>query len=112
MAVARQSDGGGSCGIITEVAGSSAEPKLPGDHRQGSDRTDETGFLSPIWPGAYMGRYIGPVCRLCRREGLKLMLKGTRCETAKCAMDRKWASAPPGMHAWRRRKAGDYGVRF
>jgi len=59
-----------------------------------------------------MGRYIGPVCRLCRREGLKLMLKGARCETAKCAMERKWASAPPGMHAWRRRKAGDYGIRL
>ena len=40
------------------------------------------------------------------------MLKGARCETAKCAMERKWASAPPGMHAWRRRKAGDYGVRL
>src|SRR3989337_1416382 len=59
-----------------------------------------------------MGRYIGPVCRLCRREGLKLMLKGARCETAKCAMERKWASSPPGMHAWRRRKAGDYGIRL
>lgn len=59
-----------------------------------------------------MGRYIGPVCRVCRREGLKLMLKGTRCETAKCAMERKWSSAPPGMHAWRRRKAGDYGIRL
>ncbi len=40
------------------------------------------------------------------------MLKGTRCETAKCAMERKWSSAPPGMHAWRRRKSGDYGVRL
>lgn len=59
-----------------------------------------------------MGRYIGPVCRLCRREGLKLMLKGTRCETAKCAMERQWRSGPPGMHAWRRRKAGDYAVRL
>jgi small subunit ribosomal protein S4 len=59
-----------------------------------------------------MARYIGPVCRLCRREGLKLMLKGVRCETAKCAMERQWRSQPPGMHAWRRRKAGDYGVRL
>lgn len=59
-----------------------------------------------------MGRYIGPVCRLCRREGLKLMLKGARCETAKCAMERQWRSQPPGMHAWRRRKAGDYGIRL
>lgn len=59
-----------------------------------------------------MGRYIGPVCRLCRREGLKLMLKGTRCETAKCAMERQWRSNPPGMHAWRKRKSGNYGVRL
>lgn len=59
-----------------------------------------------------MGRYIGPVCRLCRREGLKLMLKGARCETAKCAMERQWRTQPPGMHAWRRRKSGDYGIRL
>lgn len=59
-----------------------------------------------------MSRYIGPVCRLCRREGLKLMLKGARCETAKCAMERQWRSNPPGMHSWRRRKSGDYAVRL
>ena len=59
-----------------------------------------------------MARYIGPVCRLCRREGLKLMLKGARCETAKCAMERQWRSMPPGMHAWRRRKSGDYAIRL
>lgn len=59
-----------------------------------------------------MGRYLGPVCRLCRREGVKLMLKGARCESAKCAMERQWRSNPPGMHSWRRRKAGDYGVRL
>ena len=59
-----------------------------------------------------MGRYIGPVCRLCRREGLKLMLKGVRCETAKCAMERQWRSKPPGMHTWRRRKTTDYAVRL
>ena len=59
-----------------------------------------------------MGRYIGAVCRLCRREGVKLMLKGVRCETAKCAMERSWSNSPPGMHAWRRRKASPYGVRL
>ncbi|MFQ5591686.1 MAG: 30S ribosomal protein S4 [Phycisphaerae bacterium] len=60
-----------------------------------------------------MGRYIGPVCRQCRREGVKLMLKGARCETAKCAMERQWRSRPPGMHTWRRRRAsGDYAVRL
>lgn len=40
------------------------------------------------------------------------MLKGARCETAKCAMEKQWRANPPGMHAWRRRKAGDYGVRL
>lgn len=59
-----------------------------------------------------MGRYLGPVCRLCRREGIKLMLKGVRCETAKCAMERQWANAPPGMHAWRRRSGTAYGIRL
>lgn len=60
-----------------------------------------------------MGRYLGPVCRLCRREGLKLMLKGARCETAKCAMERQWRNQPPGMHTWRRRrKVSNYGVRL
>ncbi len=60
-----------------------------------------------------MGRYIGPVCRLCRREEIKLMLKGERCETAKCAMERQWRNKPPGMHSWRRRrKAGTYGPRL
>lgn len=59
-----------------------------------------------------MSRYIGPVCRLCRREGIKLMLKGTRCETAKCAMERQWRSHAPGMHAWRRKKVGGYGMRL
>jgi len=40
------------------------------------------------------------------------MLKGVRCETAKCAMERQWRAKPPGMHSWRRRKTGDYGVRL
>lgn len=40
------------------------------------------------------------------------MLKGARCETAKCAMERQWRSNPPGMHSWRRRKSGDYAVRL
>ncbi len=59
-----------------------------------------------------MSRYIGPVCRLCRREGIKLMLKGTRCETAKCPMEKQWRSNPPGMHAWRRGKGSNYAVRL
>lgn len=43
-----------------------------------------------------MARYIGPVCRLCRRERTKLFLKGARCESSKCAMERK--PYPPGEH--------------
>ena len=59
-----------------------------------------------------MSRYIGPVCRLCRREGIKLMLKGVRCETAKCPMEKQWRSSPPGMHAWRRGKGSGYALRL
>ena len=55
-----------------------------------------------------MARYTGPVCRLCRRDGLKLFLKGTRCDTPKCAFERR--EAPPGMHSQRRGKLTDYGV--
>jgi small subunit ribosomal protein S4 len=54
-----------------------------------------------------MARYTGPVCRLCRRDGLKLFLKGTRCDTPKCAVERR--EAPPGMHL-RRGKLTDYGL--
>ena len=59
-----------------------------------------------------MGRYTGPSCRLCRREGIKLMLKGARCETAKCAMERQWRSYPPGQHNWRRGRSSEYGMRL
>jgi small subunit ribosomal protein S4 len=55
-----------------------------------------------------MARYTGPVCRLCRRDGLKLFLKGTRCDTPKCAIERR--ENPPGMHQQRRGKLTDYGV--
>ncbi|MFB3893375.1 MAG: 30S ribosomal protein S4 [Phycisphaerae bacterium] len=59
-----------------------------------------------------MGRYIGPKCRLCRREGIKLLLRGARCETAKCAMERQWRSYPPGVHNWRRGRGSEYGLRL
>src|SRR6056297_489379 len=59
-----------------------------------------------------MGRYTGPKCRRCRREGIKLMLKGSRCETAKCPMERQWRNFPPGMHNWRRRRPSEYGLRL
>jgi small subunit ribosomal protein S4 len=55
-----------------------------------------------------MARHTGPVCRLCRREGLKLFLKGTRCDTNKCAVERR--DAPPGSNQARRGKLTDYGV--
>jgi len=57
-----------------------------------------------------LGRETGPKCRQCRREGMKLMLKGPRCETAKCALNRR--DYPPGMHAWRRAKFSAYGTRL
>jgi small subunit ribosomal protein S4 len=59
-----------------------------------------------------MARLLPPACRYCRREGIKLMLKGVRCETAKCPMEREYRNSPPGMHQWRRTKVSDYGVRL
>lgn len=57
-----------------------------------------------------MARYTGPVCKLCRREGEKLFLKGSRCMTPKCAIERR--SYPPGQHGrekqFRRGRASDY----
>ncbi len=58
-----------------------------------------------------MGRYTGPSCRLCRREGMKLFLKGSRCSMAKCPIER--GRPAPGMHGQRRsRKPSDYGVQL
>ncbi len=59
-----------------------------------------------------MGRYLGPSCRRCRREGMKLMLKGGRCETAKCPIEKKQRNLAPGMHAWRRGRTSEYAVRL
>lgn len=59
-----------------------------------------------------MGRYLGSSCKHCRREGMKLMLKGSRCETAKCAVERRERHMAPGMHGWRRGRNSDYGVRL
>lgn len=59
-----------------------------------------------------MGRYTGPSCRLCRREGIKLMLKGARCDSAKCPLERQWRNTPPGMHSWRRRRGSEYAIRL
>ncbi len=54
-----------------------------------------------------MARYTGAVCRLCRREGLKLFLKGSRCFTDKCAIERR--NYPPGQHGLGRSKQSPYG---
>ncbi len=58
-----------------------------------------------------MARYTGPSCRICRREGTKLFLKGLRCSTDKCAFDKR--SYPSGQHGkGRRRKISDYGLQL
>ncbi|HSL33246.1 MAG TPA: 30S ribosomal protein S4 [Candidatus Limnocylindrales bacterium] len=57
-----------------------------------------------------MARYTASVCRLCRREGAKLYLKGTRCYTKKCSFERR--PSPPGQHGVRRRKVGEYGLQL
>ena len=55
-----------------------------------------------------MARYTGPVCRLCRRDGMKLFLKGSRCDTPKCGFERR--DTPPGASQFRRGKQTDYGL--
>lgn len=57
-----------------------------------------------------MARYLGPSCRLCRREGVKLYLKGERCYSDKCAVDKR--KTAPGQHGARRTKLSDYGVQL
>ncbi len=57
-----------------------------------------------------MARTIDPVCRLCRREGMKLYLKGSRCDSPKCAIERR--NQAPGMHWQRRGKPSEYGLRL
>jgi len=57
-----------------------------------------------------MARYVDPVCRLCRREGLKLFLKGERCYTDKCAIERR--NYPPGEHGQARTKFSEYAIQL
>ena len=57
-----------------------------------------------------MARYTGPVCRLCRREGTKLFLKGERCLTGKCALDRR--NTAPGQHGAANKKMREYGLQM
>ena len=55
-----------------------------------------------------MARYTGPACKLCRREGKKLYLKGERCTSGKCAIDRR--NTAPGQHGAAKKKMGEYGI--
>ena len=57
-----------------------------------------------------MARYTGPACKLCRREGKKLYLKGERCTSGKCALDRR--STAPGQHGAAKKKLGEYGLQL
>ena len=57
-----------------------------------------------------MARYTGPSCRLCRREGMKLFLKGTKCYTPKCPVDKR--AFPPGQHGQIRVRLSDYGIQL
>lgn len=57
-----------------------------------------------------MARYTNPVCKLCRREGMKLFLKGDRCFTVKCAVEKR--NYPPGEHGQRRSKPSEYGLQL
>jgi small subunit ribosomal protein S4 len=57
-----------------------------------------------------VANYRGPVCRLCRREGVKLFLKGTRCMTEKCAIERR--SYPPGQHGQGRQRVSEYSAQL
>lgn len=57
-----------------------------------------------------MARYTGSACRICRREGTKLFLKGDRCYADKCGFERR--AYPPGQHGQRRGKTSDYGIQL
>jgi small subunit ribosomal protein S4 len=57
-----------------------------------------------------MARYNGPVSRLCRREGMKLFLKGSKCYSKKCPFEKR--ATPPGQHQMRRRKVSEFGVQL
>lgn len=59
-----------------------------------------------------MAKYSGAKCRQCRREGVKLFLKGERCFTAKCALEQKRRPYPPGEHGFGRHKTSEYGMQL
>ena len=76
----------------------------PGGHRDHGRDPHSPQRLPPTEAatGLAMSRYTDPVCRICRREGLKLFLKGSRCYSKKCSFERR--STPPGMNPTRRRR--------
>lgn len=57
-----------------------------------------------------MARYTGPSCKMCRREGTKLFLKGDRCTSGKCALEHR--TSAPGQHGAARKKMGEYGMQL
>ena len=57
-----------------------------------------------------MARYTGPACKLCRREGKRLYLKGERCSSGKCALERR--NTAPGQHGAAKKKMGEYGLQL
>jgi len=57
-----------------------------------------------------LSRYTGPVCKICRREGMKLFEKGEKCYTEKCGVEKR--NYPPGVHVEVRRKVTEYGIRL
>ena len=71
---------------------------------------EKTRLVDIIGGAVSMARYTGAVCRLCRREGQKLFLKGERCYTNKCAIQRR--SYAPGQHGQSRKKPSEYGLQL
>src|SRR5574341_2173276 len=67
-------------------------------------------MMCRITGGRGVAKYRGPVCRLCRREGEKLFLKGSRCMTEKCAIERR--SYPPGQHGQARQRISEYSTQL
>src|SRR5271154_615734 len=70
----------------------------------------ETTLASEDQQSTTMARYTDPVCKRCRREQQKLYLKGARCYSPKCPIDREMP--PPGMHGHRKGKLSEYGIRL
>src|SRR5206468_7090116 len=79
----------------------------PGDHGQGCDAAGPQRLPPPqAAEGLRMARETGPQCKQCRREGQKLFLKGARCMTEKCGVERR--SYPPGEHGRGRMRQSEY----